>query len=127
MHVDIDGSGLARRFAVRRYVEGEVGRRLSPFADRIDVVRVRLVERAPSAPTRTFCGIAVTLEPCGDENAGAWALGRAEEDDAIVAIDRALDRVANSVSEEFARRDREQASRARALVAFAQTGNVHRV
>ena len=125
MELDIDGSSLVRRLTVHRHIETEASRRLAPFADRIGAVRVRLRERASTTPTRALCGIGVTLEP-RDAAAGAWVLGRAEDDDPCAAVDRALGHIVKALGEEILRRDREQASRTRALLDFAQTGVVHR-
>ena len=126
MHLDIDDSSLVRQPAVRRHLELEIARRLGGFAGRIDTIRVRLRERAPSEPTRTMCGMAVSLEP-RDGAPGACVLARAEDDDACRAVDRTIQRVATSLGEEFTRRDREQALRARTLRVFTQAGVVQRV
>ncbi len=124
MRLDIDGSSLVRRSSIRRHIEHEIWRLLGPFAGRIGTVRLRLRERAPSEPTRAFCGIGVTLEP-PDEASGAWLLARAEADDVGVAVERAVERVAKAVGEEVGRR--EQELRARALTAFSRTGIAERV
>ena len=126
MHLDIDGSSVVRRPAVRHHVESEIARQLSRFADRISAIRIRLRERAPSEPTRAMCGIALALD-AREGAPGTWVLGRAEDDDATRAVDRALERVARTVSEEIARADEERARRARSLLAFSQTGIVERV
>ncbi|MGE5360683.1 MAG: hypothetical protein ACM3NQ_16830 [Bacteroidales bacterium] len=126
MRLDIDGSSLIRRPAVRRHIEGEIARCVAPFAHRIGTVRIRLRERAPSEATRVLCGIGVTLEPRGDA-AAAWVLARADEDDACRAVSHAAERLARAVGDEIARRDREQAVRARALIAVSRAGIAERV
>ncbi len=126
MRLDINGSDVARRAAIRRHIEGEVSRGLARFAPRVGTVRVRLLERAPAEATRILCGIGVTLEP-PDEAAAAWVLARAEDDDAYRAVSHAVERVARAVAEEIARRDRERALHARALLAFVERGSVERV
>jgi hypothetical protein len=68
----------------------------------------------------------VTLEP-PDEAAAAWVLARAEDDDPYQAVSHAVERVARAVAEEIARRDRERALHARALLAFVERGSVERV
>jgi hypothetical protein len=126
MRLDIDGSSVVRRPAVRRHIEGAVSRGLGAFTGRIATIRIRLCERAPTEATRALCGIAVTLEP-PDERASAWVLARAEDDDTCRAVDRAVERVAKTLGEEIARRDREAAERASALAIFARRGVVERV
>ncbi len=125
MQLDIDGSSVVRRSMVRRHIEREIARRLGPFAHRIGTVRIRLRERALSEPTRTFCGIGVTLEPRDEFD--PWVLARAEDDDACLAVDRAVERVAKTLSEKIARRDQEAALRSRALVAYSRSGIVEGV
>jgi len=106
MQLDIDDSSPVRRSEVRRYIEREISRRLSPFADRIETVRIRLGELAPSEPTRTLCGIAVALAS-RDEAPGTWVLARADHDDACHAVDRAVERIAEAVSEKITPRAQE--------------------
>lgn len=126
MRLDIEGGNLTRRTLIRRHIEGEISRCLAAFAHRIGTVRIRLRERAPSEATRVLCGIGVTFDP-RDEASAAWVLARAEDDDACGAVSRAVERVAKAVGEEIARCDREDALRARALLAFSQSGVVERV
>lgn len=126
MRLDIEGGDLARRACIQRHIEREMSRRLATFARRIATVRIRLRERASSEATRILCGIGVTLEP-RDEATAAWLIARAEDDDACESVSRAVERVAKAVGEEIARRDREDACRARAPLAFSQSGVVERV
>lgn len=126
MRLDIDGSSVVRRPAVRQHIERAVSRALSAFAARIGTIRIRLSERPPSEDTRALCGVAVTLAP-HDEPASAWVLARAEDDDPCRAVDRAVERVAKTLGEAIARRDREAAARAKALAVFTQRGIVERV
>ncbi len=122
MQREIDGSSVVRKPAIRRHIEQEIARRLGPYAQRIGTVRIRVRERAPSEPTRMFCGIGVTFDRCDEP--GGWVLARVEDDDACRAVDRAVQRVAKTVSERIARCDEDAALRARALGAFSQSGVV---
>ncbi len=126
MRLDIDGSSVVHRPAIRRHIERAVLRGLGAFMARIGTVRIRLRERAASEATRALCGIAVTLEP-RDEPASGWVLARAEDDDACRAVDRAVDRVAKTLDEQIARHDREAAARASVLARFSPRGIVERV
>jgi hypothetical protein len=101
MVLDVQGSATARRAVVRRHVEQRALFELARFGDHIDVVRVRVTDRPPTAGARYHCGMAVTV--VHEDGSRAPVLARAEGDEVFRLIDAVLARASTLVGGEIER------------------------
>jgi ribosome-associated translation inhibitor RaiA len=103
MQVDIQGSAIANRPAVRQHVERRALFELARFGERVEMLRVRLSEQPATADKRFHCGVAVTVLDA-DGTRGV-VLARAQDDDVFRLVDAVLARAATRASGEIARAD----------------------
>ena len=111
MRLDVQGSTLARHDDIRRHIERRALFEFGRFGDRVDTVRVRLVERLNEPGGRYFCGLAVTL---AHEEGGVQprhVLARRQDEDLRAAIDAVIERAGQSTAGELLRSDAARAAR----------------
>lgn len=110
MELDIQGSAVARRPAVRRHVEQRALFELARFGTHIDVVRLRVTDRPPTAEHQYHCGLAVTV--VHTDGSSTPVLARAEGDDVFRLIERVLGRASTLVGGEIERAQAAEDARA---------------
>lgn len=101
MRLDIQGSGVAGRPAVRRHVEQRALFELARYGECVDAVRMRVIDRPPPSEHKYHCGIAVTVVH-GDGTAG-HVLARSQGNDVFRLIDAVLARASSLVGGEIER------------------------
>lgn len=101
MRWDLQGSAVAQHPWVRRHVEQRLLFELARYGDRVDTVRMRVTERAPSADHSYHCGIAITV--AHDDGSTRPVLARAEGDDVLRLVDTVLARASSLVGGEIER------------------------
>jgi len=101
MELDIQGSAVARRAVVRRHVEQRTLFELARFGERVEIVRLRVTDRPPTAEHRFHCGLAATV--AHSDGSSVPVLARAEGDDVFRLIDGVLARAAALVGGEIER------------------------
>ncbi len=109
MQLDLQGSAVAGRAAVRRHVEQRALFEFARYGERVATVRMRVVERPPSSAHRYHCGVAVTLVQ--DDGAPTHVLSRSEGDDAFRLIEAVLARASSLAGGEIERAAAAQAAR----------------
>lgn len=101
MRLDIQGSPIAARAAVRRHVEQRTFFHLARYGECVERVQLRVTEREPAAQHRYHCGIAVTVTH--DDGTSGHVLARLEGDEISRLIDAVLARASALVGGEIER------------------------
>ena len=101
MRLDIQGSAVAALPTVRRHTEQRALFELGRYGECIQVVRLRVTERPPTAEHPYHCGIAVTV--LHDDGTPGHVLARAEGDEVFRLIDAVLARASFLVGGEIER------------------------
>lgn len=125
MRLDIQGSALSRRADIRRYIERRALLEFGRFGDRVDTLRVRVIERPNEPRGRFFCGLAVTIAPEEEGMQPQHVLARRQDEDPRAAIDGVIERAGQLTAGELMRADAARAAREqwRPVVAGAGGGS----
>jgi|PlaIllAssembly_1097288.scaffolds.fasta_scaffold995111_2 ribosome-associated translation inhibitor RaiA len=122
MRLDIQGSALSRQAEIRRYIERKALLEFGRFGDRIDTLRVRVIERPNEPRGRFFCGLAVTIAPDEDGLQPRHVLARRQDEDPRAAIDAVIERAGQTTAGELVRADAARAAREQWKPALAGAG-----
>jgi hypothetical protein len=103
--LDIQGSALVRRADLHRRIERRALLEFGRFGDRVETVRVRVLERTNEPGGRYFCGLAVTLAPAEAGVQPRHVLARRQDEDVRAAIDAVIERAGQITAGELVRAD----------------------
>ncbi len=101
MRLDIQGTAVAARPAVRLHAERRALFELARYGERVGAVRVRLTERPSASAHQYRCGIAVTV--VHDDGTSGRVLARAYGDDVFQLVGGVLARASSLVGGEIER------------------------
>jgi ribosomal subunit interface protein len=122
MQVNIQGSDIANRPAIRRHIEQRILFELSRYGERIGMVRVRVAERPRAADNKKYhCGIAVSIDHA--EGTPGIVLARGQDDDLHVLIAAVIERAGRLAGGEIMRADAAREARAQWIQAGAGAAN----
>ena len=111
MRLDIQGSALSREPDIRRYIERRAMLEFGRFGDRIDIFRLRLIDRPDEPRGRYFCGVAVTIAPEEERLQPRHVLARRQDEEVRAAIDAVVERAGQLTAGELLRADAERSAR----------------
>jgi hypothetical protein len=122
MRVDIQGSALSRQAEVRRHIERRAQLEFGRFGDRVETLRVRVIERPNEPRGRFFCGLAVTIAPDEEGLQPRHVLARRQDEDVRGAVDAVIERAVQLTAGELLRADAARAAREQWRPAIAGGG-----
>lgn len=111
MRLDIQGSALLREPDIRRYIERRALLEFGRFGDRIEVIRLRVLERPNEPRGKYFCGVAVTIAPEEEGLQPRHVLARRQDEELRGAVDAVVERAGQLAAGELLRADAARAAR----------------
>lgn len=123
MRLDIQGSALAHQVDIRRYIERRALLEFGRFGDRVDTIRVRVIERPNEPRGRYHCGLAVTIAPEEEGLQPRHVLARRQDEDIRAAVDSVIERAGQLTAGELLRADAARAAREQWRPVLASAGS----